>query len=170
ERVAPNDLGELVARPDDDVDVEPEPVGDQALDLACHLFGRRAAREDDVPALEVGLHLAEPGLRERLAELRHRGPVAGPDVAPAQQHDLAPDGERLRQDYSTRLSPACSRASRRRLSPRTNCIRQAGSLVASSSWISANDRPLSRRSAQIRRWAGGCEQRVRWRLTTTSEP
>src|SRR5207302_696141 len=58
ERVLPDDLGELLACPDDDPHVEVERLADLILDRPRER--RRAlprAPEDDVPALHVGAHV-----------------------------------------------------------------------------------------------------------------
>jgi hypothetical protein len=93
ERVSLDDLGQLVARPHDDVDIEPEPIRDHPLAVARNLLGGGGAREHDVAALEVGPNVVVDRVRERLAELRHRDPVARSEVDAAQEDDHLSHGE-----------------------------------------------------------------------------
>src|SRR5438874_1118026 len=88
-RVPPDDRRELGFRAQDDRDLQAEALGDHALDLAANTLRFGAALEDDVAALQVRLHLAEAGLLERRAQLRHRDPVARADVDPAEQSHVA---------------------------------------------------------------------------------
>src|SRR5207249_2505234 len=82
-----------------DRDLETEALLDQPLALARHPVGCGPAPEHDVAALEIGLHLAEACVRQRFAQLRHRDPVAGAEVDPAQEDDVLRHGESLRQRW-----------------------------------------------------------------------
>ena len=88
ERVALHDFRELRARAYDDRDVQAELVHDQPLALPRHLVRGARGREDDVAALHVRLHVAEPGAREHVAQLRHRHAVARADVDAPQENDV----------------------------------------------------------------------------------
>ena len=87
ERVSLDDLGQLVARPHDDGDVETEPIRDRPLALARHVLGGRGAREHDVPALEIGADVVVARVLERFAKVRHRDPVVRSEVDPAQEDE-----------------------------------------------------------------------------------
>jgi len=89
QRIPGDDLRELGARADDDVDPEPEAVLELPLALARDAFGALPAREDDVPALQVGPDVSEPRLLEQLAQRRHRDPVPRTDVDAPEEHDAA---------------------------------------------------------------------------------
>ena len=67
EGIAPDDLGELVTRPDDDADLEAEAVADQSLAVASEATARRVRRERDVSALEVGSYILVAGIGQSLA-------------------------------------------------------------------------------------------------------
>src|SRR3954467_435070 len=88
ERVALHDRGELGSRAHDDRNLEAEALRDQLLHLPPHGVGVRGAFEHDVAALEVGLHVFEASILERLAQLGHRDAVARADVDAAQQYDV----------------------------------------------------------------------------------
>src|SRR5581483_2968100 len=79
----------LGSRANDDVDPEPELVGDEALALPCQRVGLQLAGEDDVPALDVRPDVLEAGVGEQLAERRHRDAVARAEVDAAEEDDLA---------------------------------------------------------------------------------
>src|SRR5947208_2016831 len=89
ERIALDDLGKLRACPHDNGDVEIELRRDLALTLPRHTRGLRRTREQNVAALEIRLHVLVAHFLERLAKLRHRDPVSGPDVDSAQENDLS---------------------------------------------------------------------------------
>jgi hypothetical protein len=84
ERVARHDVRELVSRPDEHGDLEPESACDRSLARPRDLLRQCVPREHDVPALEVGLHVGEAGVGEQLAQLRHRDAVARGEIDPAQ--------------------------------------------------------------------------------------
>jgi hypothetical protein len=67
-------------RADDDGDVEAELRCDQLRDVAGDVVRPAAAREQDVPALQVGRDVVVACVGEGVAELRHRHTVVRPDV------------------------------------------------------------------------------------------
>ena len=89
ERVALDHVGQLVARPHDHADLDPEVLGDPPLELLRDLPGRLARGVHDVAALQQRAHVlvAEPG--QQLPELGHLDPIAAAEVDAAQQGDTA---------------------------------------------------------------------------------
>src|SRR5436190_12452418 len=108
ERVARHDPGELGAGPRYHRDFEPEPFLNQAPDLPRRLLRLRLAGKHDVAALQVRLHVLEPGVFERGAQLGHRHAVAQAEVYTPQEQGLArhPDEPACRSASCFRRSSA----------------------------------------------------------------
>ena len=66
ERIELDDPRQIRRGAYDNVDLEPELRLDQTLALPSCLLGLRLARKDDVAALEVGPHIVEAGVLQRL--------------------------------------------------------------------------------------------------------
>ena len=81
-RVAGDHTGELGARPDDHLDLESEPGLELSLELSGEALGRKAAREDDVAALEVRAHVLVAMAGEQLAQVCHADAPATGQVDP----------------------------------------------------------------------------------------
>ena len=78
---------ELGARAHDDPDVEIEALRDQPLDLGSDPRRGGRARQHDISALDVGAHVLEAGVLERLAKLRHGDPISPGEVHASQEDD-----------------------------------------------------------------------------------
>src|SRR5262249_4682164 len=113
ERVLRDDLAELRAAADDCVDVEVEVGVQRGLDVGTE-SGRAHARVDEqVPRLQVRLHIGIARAGERCAHVGHRHPAVAADVDAAQEdhgnrHGLPPLGCVGLDEYSrsVRRSPA----------------------------------------------------------------
>jgi hypothetical protein len=88
ERVALHHGGELGVSAHDHVHVESEALPDQPFALGGQLRRCERAREDDVPALDVGAHVLEAGVLEVGSQLRHRDAVVRADVDAAEEDDV----------------------------------------------------------------------------------
>ena len=77
------------------LDVEVEALRDQPLDLGSDRFAAACARQHDIAALDVGAHVLEAGLLERLAKLRHGDPVPAGEVHASQEDDQPRHGDSL---------------------------------------------------------------------------
>ena len=90
ERVRGDDRREVVVRPRQDADVEPELSLDGALRrCGATPAGIPVATEDDVAALEIGLDVLAAQRRVQRAQARHRDQVVPTDVDAAQERDVA---------------------------------------------------------------------------------
>src|SRR5205085_7269653 len=133
ERVARDDLRELVARPHHDVDLQPERLGDEPFALCAEASAWSVAGQHHVPALHVGRHVREACVAQHLAQPGHRNPVPGTDVDAAKQDDLT-------HAVGDRTSVTAGRVSRRG----TRALSQRHTWSGlSSAWLTAHKQRLA---------------------------
>ena len=89
ERVGANHVGQLVARPRHDRDVESERSAKGHCQLALERSRLGAARQDHVPALEQGANVLEPLAFERCTKVSHADAALASQIDPAQEHDVS---------------------------------------------------------------------------------